>query len=360
MWALIALVVATQTVLCEVVTPDQHKKCTRSVVIVKTHEYSKDITLIEDHRTAIQEINKAYEAKPQENPFPGEQIASDFKMTLETMAVQKGDAGGSIVKRLTGFNENGEVRATVEYSASNKGSNRYTVLTPGSFEDLQNSCTEKRMHKMYGSYGRYSKPSATPPTGTASNLKNQNTNVPNQQYGGPMPNNYPYQQNGNWGYNNYGMPYPNTYPNTYPGAYPNTMAQPNNMQWMNQGYGYPPFNPPAPHYGNYAPMQGNPSYNNDYYYGQTPQLPDKRPPYTPYQGNPKPAYDPQLRNQNLGKPGNPKPAYDPQIRNPNLGKPGANSENQRGYKPDQFTQNVENPRRKDKFANSNAPQSEEE
>lgn len=69
MWVFIALAVATQSVLCEEVSPKE-KICTRSAVHVTTHVYDKDTKLIDDHKIAIQEINKAFEATPNGNPFP--------------------------------------------------------------------------------------------------------------------------------------------------------------------------------------------------------------------------------------------------------------------------------------------------
>ncbi|KAL6725937.1 hypothetical protein Aduo_007957 [Ancylostoma duodenale] len=351
MWVFIALAVATQTVLCKEVTPDQNKTCTRSAVVVKTHEYSKDITLIDDHKAAVQEISKAFEAKPQKNPFPGGEAASDFKLKLETMAVRKDDAAAMIVKRLTGFNENGVIRATVEYSASGKDKRQYTVLEPGSFNDLQKSCTEKRVQKMFGTYGQYPNFGASPPAG--------NPNV-YQQYGAPVPNYYSYQPYGPWG-NNYGSPYPNTYPNTYPNAYPNMMGQPNNMYpqmgtpWMNQGYSHPQYGYP-PSYGNHNPYApSNPHYNNNFGPGFYPQ---NNPPGTNFgnqQGYRPDQYPPNLGNQQGYKPNQYAPnsgnqqGYKPNQHAPNSGNQqgyrpnnAPNSGNQQGYRPNQYPPNSGN------------------
>ncbi|EYB86729.1 hypothetical protein Y032_0273g1001 [Ancylostoma ceylanicum] len=266
MWLLIALASVAQTVLCEDITQDQNKTCTRSAISVKAYGKAAKIP-----------FPSGEQPKDKNKTDPSHENTSNFTLRLETMTVREGNGDPVIVQRLTGLDNDGAVRSMAEFSILDKGKGKHTILLPGRFDDFVKRCTVVRMHKMSGAYVRNVKMSTSPSTGTATNRMNQNNmrgsqkkqyqGVSGQRYGAP--NNY-YQQYGTVGNNyrkfymmkqlnsNYGQLGSPSYPKYNPSR---------NLGNGNPGYGYPH----APNYGNYnpyAPMQGRPSYNENYLYGQ--------------------------------------------------------------------------------------------
>ncbi|EYB86732.1 hypothetical protein Y032_0273g1001 [Ancylostoma ceylanicum] len=144
MWLLIALASVAQTVLCEDITQDQNKTCTRSAISVKAYGKAAKIP-----------FPSGEQPKDKNKTDPSHENTSNFTLRLETMTVREGNGDPVIVQRLTGLDNDGAVRSMAEFSILDKGKGKHTILLPGRFDDFVKRCTVVRMHKMSGAYMKH-------------------------------------------------------------------------------------------------------------------------------------------------------------------------------------------------------------